>query len=268
MTGLIVSVFVASVVGGLHCAGMCGGLMAFAIAPHPGGPTEGNLAHRHGPGKVTLQAAYHGGRLIGYLTLSVAAGAVGSLLDLGGTLVGLSRVALIVAAAAMILFGIGILIHSQTSIRCGSRLGERLAPFAAKMQGKALRLPPLRRASLIGLSTPLLPCGWLYAFVVTAAGTGSVLGAMVVMAAFWAGTLPALVGLGVGLQTLLGATGKRLPTVTALLLIAVGIWTLVGRSGLDAQAIAAGVTPTEATSEIVVPDADDVPLCCATEASE
>ena len=50
--------------------------------------------------------------------------------------------------------------------------------------------PPVARALLLGLFSTLLPCGWLYAFAVLAAGTGGPWTGMLVMAAFWAGTVP------------------------------------------------------------------------------
>ncbi|MBE7450024.1 MAG: sulfite exporter TauE/SafE family protein [Kofleriaceae bacterium] len=42
------------------------------------------------------------------------------------------------------------------------------------------------RAALLGLLSAALPCGWLWAFVVVAAGTGSPVGGALVMTAFWA----------------------------------------------------------------------------------
>ena len=79
------------------------------------------------------------------------------------------------------------------------------------------------RALLLGLSTTLVPCGWLYAFVATAAGTGSVSSALGVMLAFWAGTLPALVGAGLGLAGLFARVGGRARTVSAVLIAVSGI---------------------------------------------
>ena len=109
--------------------------------------------------------------------------------------------------------------------------------------------------------TFLLPCGWLYAFVVTAAGTGRPLTGAIAMATFWLGTLPVMVSLGVGVQTLLGRLGPKVPALTCLMLIGVGTYTLVGRSHLNgvamAQATAAARSPT-----------DETPSCCKAEAQQ
>ena len=77
-----------------------------------------------------------------------------------------------------------------------------------------------------GLITGLLPCGWLWAFAISAAGTGSpVVGAML-MIAFWLGTVPAMVGV-LGLAgPVVARVRARLPLVTAFALIALGLATL------------------------------------------
>jgi sulfite exporter TauE/SafE len=89
--------------------------------------------------------------------------------------------------------------------------------------------PPVSRALLLGLLTTLLPCGWLYAFVATAAGTGSAPAAMLVMGAFWLGTVPLLAGLGLATQRAFGPLRRHLPAVTAAALMIIGLLTMTGR---------------------------------------
>ncbi len=124
-----------------------------------------------------------------------------------------------------------------------------------------LKLQPTQRALAIGLLTTLLPCGWLYAFALTAAGTGSPIYGAVVMAVFWVGTLPVLVSLGASVQLALGVLGKRLPVLCAMALIAVGLMTIGGRMGLEPAALAQaieGASPDGAS----VPDPSELPPCC------
>ena len=59
-------------------------------------------------------------------------------------------------------------------------------------------LTPLPRALCVGLLTAFLPCGWLYLFASYAAGTGSPFWGAAFMAAFWLGSVPALVLAGAG----------------------------------------------------------------------
>ena len=108
-----------------------------------------------------------------------------------------------------------------------------LHKFVALGQGLAMGLRPLPRALTIGMLTTLLPCGWLYAFAITAAGTASPVYGALTMMAFWLGTLPVLVALGAGVQTLTGALGRKMPAVTAIALVVVGLYTVLHRVELS-----------------------------------
>jgi len=224
MIGLVGAVFLASVLGSLHCAGMCGAFVAFAVGADP----------QRG-GSARLHAAYNLGRLSTYTALGVAAGAVGRAIDLTGEAAGAQRVAASLAGAMMVGFGVIMLLRHR-----GVRLPR--APLPPGLRGLTERghrfassRGPVARALLVGMLTTLLPCGWLYAFVVTAAGTGSPVWGGVTMAVFWLGTLPALVAVGAGASRLAGALGRRLPLATTALLIGVGLWTIFGRLAMPAM---------------------------------
>ncbi len=227
MTALIVAVFVASLLGSLHCAGMCGAFVAFAVG---GFDTPSKQ-------RVRLNAAYNGGRLVTYVLLGVVAGSVGALVNFGGALAGISRAAAVLAGLLMVGFGVIALMHAagRSSMRWPVPAFMQRAMIAG--QRFAMTLSPTRRALVIGLLTTLLPCGWLYAFAITAAGTASPLWGGVTMAVFWLGTLPVMASLGACVQQFTGLLGKKLPAITSLAVIAVGLWTLAGRAGLDAQAL-------------------------------
>jgi len=225
MFTLIVSVLIASLLGSLHCAGMCGAFVVIAVGIDR--DDGGDARRRASPG--VLHAAYHGGRLVTYTLLGVAAGGVGHALDLGGSAVGLQRVAALLAAATMIVAG-GIALARAL----GLKLPRVVFPAFFQsmfMKGHALTigLNPTGRALAIGLLTTLLPCGWLWAFAVVAAGTGHPLYGGLAMAAFWLGTLPMLVSIGVGFRSLSGAMGRYVPGVMAGVIVVVGVLTLFGR---------------------------------------
>jgi uncharacterized protein len=238
MTALILTVLIASLAGSLHCVGMCGAFVAFAVG------TGDQPGVRH---KALLNAAYHGGRLITYTALGALGGALGAAIDLGGDYIGLQRTAAIAAGSVMIVFGIVTLLRIQ-----GVKLPKAPVPAALRElvgagQGLAMGMRPIPRALTIGLLTTLLPCGWLYAFAITAAGTASPVYGALTMAAFWLGTLPALVALGAGIQSLTGALGKRIPTVTAIAIVLVGLYTVMHRLELSSAVYAQPAT-TEAQS--------------------
>lgn len=248
MTTLVATVFVASLLGSLHCAGMCGPFVAFAI----GQPGENQS-------RLRLQLAYHSGRLVTYALLGAVAGSVGALVDMTSALAGLQPVAMALAGGMMIALGVTELLRQYGHRIAAVHPPKFLVQTVQRGQRLAIAMRPTRRALAIGLLTTLLPCGWLYAFAITAAGTGSPLWGAVVMAVFWVGTLPVLVSLGAGVQALMGALGKRLPAVCAVGLIAVGLTTLLGRFGLEPAALAQAV---EAQQEDDVADPNELPPCC------
>lgn len=201
MIALLGAVIAASVVGSVHCLAMCGPLIA----------VHGKAGLRHGA------ALHHVGRLAGYVALGGLAGVIGSAVDLAGRAVAIQRAAMIVAGAVIVIAGL---------VALATALGWQRRPHTPKLfdvaVGRLRRVSPRRRAVLLGGLSAALPCGWLWAFVVTAAGTGSLLGGVMVMAAFWLGTMPMLVGATVILAPVLGALRARMPVITAVLLLALG----------------------------------------------
>ena len=257
MLALITTVFLASLLGSLHCAGMCGAFVAFAV----GG------VDRNRPGsQFPLQTAYHLGRLVTYSTLGALAGALGSALDLGGSLVGVQQVAGMAAGAMMIIFGVILVLRMR-----GVKLPH--APIPGVMQKAfarghkvAMNRPPIIRAAIIGLLTTLLPCGWLYAFVIGAMGTGNAAYGALTMAVFWLGTLPILVAVGAGARTLMGALGRKVPMMTAIALVAVGLFTVFNRLTLPDMSAdpAFSVRPasmSESVEQIKSVDSEQLPCC-------
>lgn len=223
MIAMVGAILVASLLGSMHCVGMCGAFVALAV-----GESRGWRA----------AAAYHGGRLVSYILLGAIAGAAGTLMNVAGAMAGIRPIAAIFAGATMVVFGVICLLRIWGVRIAHMRLPASWSRIVSQISMKAMNRPLVVRAGMIGLATTLLPCGWLYAFAVTAAGTASPLQGAVVMAFFWLGTVPALVIVGTGIRGLLGPIGKRAPALTSLLLVIVGLYTLVGRSMLDPMAIA------------------------------
>lgn len=251
MIPLVTTVFVASLFGSLHCAGMCGPFVAFALGP----PGEGHSRWK-------LQAAYNGGRLVTYTILGAVAGSLGALVDMTSALAGLQPVAMALAGGLMVALGVTELLRHFGHRIASIKPPKLLVTTVQRGQRMALALQPTQRALAIGLLTTLLPCGWLYAFALTAAGTGDPLAGAVVMAVFWVGTLPVLVSLGAGIQAALGVLGKRLPVVCAVALIAVGLATLGGRLRLEPAAMAQTLEYKRNASQADVPNPNELPPCC------
>jgi sulfite exporter TauE/SafE len=170
-----------ALLGSLHCVAMCGGFV-LACAPRKG------------------LWRYHAGRMTGYLSLGLLAGAIGAGLDhVSAEIVGYQRVAgyvlggLLIALALRTLFPAGVSKNAKPSAltRLRQRLWARVAPRPEPGQ----RPKPMGYA--IGLLSALLPCGWLWSFLVLAAATASpASGRRRVMAAFFVGTVPLLTAFG------------------------------------------------------------------------
>lgn len=255
MTALLGAVFIASLLGSMHCAGMCGAFLAFAVSP----PGVQPLA-----GRWRLIAAYNSGRLATYLALGAISGAVGAAVDLGGAAAGVQRIAAALAGTLMAAFGLVAILRLRSLRIPRLPVPRPLVRLAQRGHAAAAPWPPLTRSLATGLLTTLLPCGWLYAFAVTAAGTGDPTRGAATMAVFWAGTLPVMAGLGVAAQRATGALRKHLPMATSVLLVVVGLGTLFSRVGGPAMAgsMAPAAEPREEGARLRAVDHADLP-CCA-----
>ena len=207
MIAILATVVVASVVGSVHCIAMCGPLVGLA----------------GGARSVRLALVHSLGRLATYITLGVGAGIVGRAVDLAGRLGSVQRAGTLLAGVGIIGWGGYALLAARGLVVPGD--GTRFRAGLVRIRSRDARV----RALLLGTLTGLLPCGWLWAFVVTAAGQADPWLGGAVMVAFWLGTLPAMVGL-------LGLAGPwlerlraRLPVVSAVVLVALGVATLAVR---------------------------------------
>lgn len=205
---LLGAVLSASLVGSIHCAGMCGPFVAVYSASGPGrepGRRGNQLSH----------LAYHGFRGAGYVLLGALGGAFGRAMDWAGQNAGVAHFAALFCSILVLLWGASVLFPT---LRIRSPVARFFGPKLIRLGTK----PRVFRASVLGALTPLLPCGWLYAFVVTAAGTGSVISGAVLMGTFWLGTVPALLGMGALLSRLGERLRARVPVLTGVALIVIG----------------------------------------------
>ena len=176
------ALFFVGLLGGVHCFGMCGGIVgALSLGSAP---------------RWTLHLAYNAGRIASYVAAGALAGAFGQAgLALGTADAGTAwtaRLALFLLANLM-LVALGLYLMGATRVLAGV---ERLG------QGVWRRLQPLGRrflpASRIGQAFPLglvwgwLPCGLVYGALFSALSSGSAARGAVLMLAFGLGTLPNL----------------------------------------------------------------------------
>jgi sulfite exporter TauE/SafE len=233
-----IPIFVASLLGSLHCASMCGPFAAFALMRD---------ARR---GAWLIQALYHGGRLLAYATLGAVAGAFGATLDFGGSLLGIGRVAGVATGILLVALGARRIL-AIFGVRVPSFPGaHHVGRLVGRMQRSTMRGEPVARSLGTGIFTALLPCGWLYAFVAMAAGSGHAPSGALLMLVFWTGTVPVLAGIGTSVREILARTGRALQVATAVLVMALGLVSIVGRWNIVVAQVAGGHATRARTAEL------------------
>jgi len=264
MIPLLTAIVVASLLGSMHCVGMCGPLALWASGMTPSGSAAGRSA-------ATLRlVSYHAGRLLTYLTAGAVAGLVGAMVTSGGMWLGLQSLAARIVGIGMIVVAIdrlalrGLWRSLAVSRAASERLEEStvkastvaaspvggrwshgfgwsqgISRWVAGRRPWIMAQPLVVRGIAAGALTTLLPCGWLYLFVLIAAGTGAVFSALAVMFAFWLGTLPALTALVLGALRLAPRMRSWLPVAGSLLLLVTGFYTATGRAAADLRPLAA-----------------------------
>jgi len=248
-----VAVFATSLLGSLHCIGMCGGMVSLvATARGPGcGPSRWGLG-------IFDQLLYHFARGAGYVLVGLTFGAVGAGADRLGSFADVQRVAATIAGGLMLAWGLHALLEWRCLVRGLPSVG---AAGVARVFALVTRRGPRARVLLLGALTPLLPCGWLWLFAASAAGTGSALGGGLVMATFWAGTVPALLGLGLGLRAAAGRLRDHLPWIRGATLVLVGLLTLTGRATLVTPVSEPSGTTTTPLERVETAPTTPLPCC-------
>ena len=219
MIGAALAVFGASLAGSLHCAGMCGPLVVLWAGDRPTS-RDARLGH----------LAYHAGRLFAYATMGAVAGAIGAALDVTGTVAGVSGAAAIVGGSLVALWGLHGVLAALGARVPRLRPPARWSRAASGVLEIARGTPIPVRAGVLGLLSAMLPCGFLWAFVATAGGSGSPARGAATMVLFWSGTLPSLVAVGAAARRLSGPFRRRIPLATAAVVLVVGVAVVAKRA--------------------------------------
>lgn len=211
--------FTVGLIGGVHCLGMCGGVVSALSFRLPGAQQPLRL--------LSFQLAYNLGRVISYVLAGALVGGLGLLLVGWLPLRTAQQLLLTLAGITMILLGAymggwwTLLRRVETG---GRHLWKHIEPL-----GKRL-LPPrsLPQAFALGLVWGWLPCGLVYSMLIQAVSSGSVAGGAAIMLAFALGTLPNLLILGM----LAGASARLLQSrwvrqLAGLMVIGFGLHSLL-----------------------------------------
>lgn len=210
MNPLLVPAFSMGLFGSIHCVTMCGSASSVLCAK-----------------KGSNSLAFNAGRVLGYVGLGFAAGAVGSW-TVGHGIDDLRFAFRALAATTMLMVGLhlaGLPSFIRLFESAGGPIWRRVAPLAA-------RLVPLRtpwHALAAGALWSLMPCGLLYAALATSASAYSAVDGATTMGAFAAGTLPMMLGVGALASRVTGQLQKGwVRRAAGALVLAFGVWSSAG----------------------------------------
>lgn len=220
-------------VGGLHCAGMCGGIVGALQLNRPQGVSAARLA-----------AGYHAGRVISYALAGALAGTLGAALY-AADLIPVQAALLLIGSLMLLAIGLSMFGRGAWMRRiepAGAWLWKRIAPLARRVY------PPRTgvQALAAGLAWGWIPCGMVYAALPLALVAGGSLNGALVMLAFGLGTLPNMLAVDVAVHGIgrAGRAGAARPLAWVRPLAGVAI-VVFGISGLAHAARVAGVAGSE-----------------------
>lgn len=222
----LLSVFLVGLLGGVHCASMCGGIVAVMgrapTTPAPSPAHEGLASIRvrveRARQPLGVLIGYNLGRISSYVIAGALAGALGSGAALVRHVLPMQQLAFVAANLVLIAMGLHLTGALGTLTRlegAGSALWRRLQPIASR----SLAADTARKAYAAGLVWGWVPCGMVYGVLMAALVSGSPVQGALLMAAFGAGTLPNLLLLGGSAALLRPWLARRGVRIAAGLLI-------------------------------------------------
>lgn len=213
LQAMMLTALMAGLLGGVHCAAMCGGIVSLTCAPSSAGAN-----------RAWFPLAYSSGRIASYVVAGSLAGALGQagMALRGGALA--QHLLMFLMGAMLIVLALnvaGVRPVMRGIEATGGYLWRQLQPFS----GHFLPVKSPWQALGLGAVWGWLPCGMVYAMLLTALASGNAGEGALILAAFGLGTLPNLL--------LIGATVGRarnwmqvrgLRYAGSLLIAAIGIY--------------------------------------------
>jgi sulfite exporter TauE/SafE len=226
------SAFIIGLIGSGHCIAMCGGITTMLTSALPDNgkydqkiPVNNQSAPQKKYNKIVLVIFYNLGRITTYACIGAIVGFTGSIAakNIGVPVAGLR----IISAIFMILLGLYIgqwLMWLNRIEAIGKHLWRYISPIAKN----AIPVNTPFKALTLGAVWGWLPCGLVYSTLTWALASGDMTTGASIMFCFGLGTLPALITLSLGLQSIKNNLAKPITRKTmALLLISYGIYSIV-----------------------------------------
>ena len=228
--------FTLGLVSSAHCAQMCGPIvLSYSVALgrsfKPGTPPRFSpLLFNH--------LAYNAGRILTYSILGAVAGLVGSSVGLVSRVTGLTHLLALITGSLLLVIGLAMFGLLPGSKLLANQAFQFTCRFI-KPWGRFLESPGSVNRFLLGLGFGLLPCGLVYAALLKATATGSMLQGASCMLAFGLGTAASLLAIGLFSSALRGKLTRWNAQLAAAGVTVMGLW-LIWRGTL-AGAVMTGV---------------------------
>lgn len=207
------SLFLAGLLGGVHCLGMCGGIVTA-------------MSMQQQQSKLPMLLAYNLGRIASYTLVGLLLGGLAQW--------GINQMAYrplqigLFVAANLLLVLLGLYLAGLSSWmnkieKLGSPLWNQLRPAAMKL----LHVRHPGQALLAGMLWGWLPCGLVYTASLAALASASARDGALLMLAFGLGTLPNLLLMG-WFAKQLGRLKQQRPVrlIAGLAVAGMGVWQL------------------------------------------
>ncbi|REL29686.1 sulfite exporter TauE/SafE family protein [Thalassotalea euphylliae] len=209
------SAFIIGLLGAGHCIAMCGGVSGMLLSAIPAGQNQQ---------KFSLIVGYNLGRILSYSLIGGIVGFTGSITakNLGVPLTGLRLLSGVFLILLGLYLGQWFMLLAKVE-QAGKKLWQFISPLAKHF----LPVNNKRKAFGLGAVWGWLPCGLVYSTLTWALASGSFSQGALIMAAFGAGTLPALLTLSFGVFSVKKMLQNRtFRNVLATGLICYGLYTL------------------------------------------
>ena len=229
----ILSALIIGLLGSGHCIAMCGGITTMLTSALPTSnkyqeqsiPVNDQSIAVKASSKTALVFFYNLGRIVSYSIIGAIVGFTGSIAakNIGMPLAGLRMF----SAIFVILLGLYLgqwLMWLNHIEALGKKLWQTISPLASK----AIPVDSPIKALSLGVIWGWLPCGLVYSTLTWALASGDILTGASIMFFFGLGTLPALLTLSIGFNSIKNTLVKpALRKTMALVLISFGIYSFI-----------------------------------------
>jgi sulfite exporter TauE/SafE len=220
----LLSIFMVGLLGGVHCVGMCGGIVsAFSLAPNRRSFPIAVVSQSAALTDTGRVLAFNAGRLTSYAFAGAVAGGVAqSVQTLAFTSV-VQTAGYWLANLMLVALGLYLMDAWRGLTRveaAGQVLWRRIQPATKHL----IPVDNVIKAYALGGLWGWVPCGMVYSVLLTAMLSGSATNGALVMLAFGAGTLPVMLTMGLlGASVRAWTRQRHVRLISGLLVLAFGL---------------------------------------------